>query len=157
MALIWTPESALSSGPEEKLTKVIQHYFGFDVTGRVKVLADRHHFTTEDKSVWEQMKGKRPDYFEAYWDDVWMCDFTLQDDPLVVGSRFMKGFVKAYEKNEIGIRTRQEIEHDVAEKEIQRAIDEVNAKKINNEAEQIEKEVIVGLLEDKKPSRKKKK
>lgn len=156
MALIWTPTTSLSSVPQEKLTKVIQYYFGFDVTGRVTVIADQNHYTTEDKFVWEQMKGKKDGYYEAYWDGVWMCDFTIKEDPITVGSRYMNGFVKAYEKGEVGLRTPKEIEEDKAEKEIQKAIDEVNSRKVECEADQIEKEVIVELLEDKKSSKKKK-
>ncbi len=71
---------------------------------RITVLADLDHFNAkEDESVWLQKKGKADEYFEIYFDEVWICDFKESESPKTVRVRFLKGFLNAYEAEDISI------------------------------------------------------
>lgn len=159
MALILPNKAGLnlSSNMEEVLTKIVQGFFKFDVTGRVTVIADQHHYKAmEDKSVWEQAKGLRPDWFEAYWDNVWMCDFSSNAKKAQVGIEFMKGFVKAYEAGEVGLHTAKEYQEGIAERMINEEIEKVKKTPIKGDVDGIQQQVMVELLEEKKPKGRKK-
>lgn len=159
MALILPNKAGadLSVKAEMAVTKAVQQFFQFDVTGRVTVIADQHHYRTmEDKSVWEQAKGLRPDWFEAYWDGVWCCDFSARATPAQIGIEFMKGFAKAYEAGEVGLHTPKEYQEGIAERMINEEIQKVKDMKIENDVQGIQKQVMTELLEEKKPKRRKK-
>lgn len=159
MALILPSKTAgvgLSEKFQPHIVKIVQGFFKFDVSDRITVIADQHQFKVmEDKSVWEQAKGVRPNWFEIYWDGVWMCDCSEKATKAQIGVEFMKGFVKAYEKGEVSLNTPKEIEANGAEKALNEEIERIKKQKTSGEAESIQKQVVLELLEEKKPKKKK--
>lgn len=151
MALILPSTVKSMTNIEVRLTQVIKQFFNFNIDGRVTVVADLDHYNKkEDKFIWEQSKDKTSKWYEAYWDNVWCCDFSEKATPQQVGVEFMKGFVKAYEKGEVGLNTPKDIETFDANKVIDEEIKKIKSKKVTNEADSIQQDVIVELLEDKK-------
>jgi len=140
---------------KQEVLKILQPHFKFDISKRISVRADVKQFKIkEDEGVWKQAKGKRPHYFEIYWDSEWISDFDTKTIGGHILYSFLKGFAKKYEDGLININTLdkyKEIEDKQnTEKMIDDAIKEQQTMVKKDENEQIASNVVVELLEDKK-------
>lgn len=145
---------------KQEILKIIQPHFKFNINQRISVRADVKQFKIkEDEGVWAQAKGKRPHYFEIYWDGEWISDFDTQTIGGNILYSFLKGFAKKYEDGLININTAdkyKEIEEKQnTEKMIEDAIKEQKTMLKKDENEDVASNVVVELLEDKKEKIKK--
>lgn len=145
---------------EQGLIRIAQPHFKFPLHGRVTVRADVNQFNAkEDVGVWLQAKGKREHIFEAYWDDVWVCDFNTGFSAKQMEVAFLKGFVASYEKGMIHLNTVDKWK-EIQDKQnyeniIQEAIKEQKEMAKTTEEDHLSSNVVVELLEEKKEKVKK--
>lgn len=142
---------------KESLLKVVRKHFDFDITSRVEVRADVNQFKAkEDESVWLQAKGYNPNYFEVYWDGVWLCDFTEDEDPRVTDLKFLKGFSGAYESGQITINTREELSDKKPENYLDKLVEKTKKEmKERTVEEKISKAAILEIFNEKQKKRQK--
>lgn len=145
---------------KEGVLKILQPHFKFSMRNRIDVRADVKQFNAkEDVGVWLQAKGKRPHYFEIYWDGVWICDFEDNAIGARILTDFLKGFAQKYEQGLININTPEKyqeiLDKQNTEKLIDDAIKEQKEMLKKDENEEVASQVVVSLLEDKKEKVKK--
>lgn len=126
-----------------------------DWNDRLQLIADVNHFKyMEDESVWMQARGRLSNWFEVYFDGVWICDFTDDDNTATVRLKFLKGFMDKYEKGEITLNTKKELtDHDI-ESVVDKTLRDLKSEKPKTEEDHIINEVVTELLEDKKRPKK---
>lgn len=158
MAHLILPSQVAYTEPKERFTKLLAKDFGFDLTDRISLIADVNHFKIkEDVSVYHQAKRNTANYIEVYWDGVWICDFTDKESTEVVRLRFLKEFLKVYEDDKVGLNTAKEIESNKAQDMIDAEIKRLKNEQSKSESDEIVKEVQIGLLEEKKKPKGRKK
>lgn len=85
----------------EIIIRDLQGSFSFDISSRILILADVEHYSKDDPWVNDQAHGKKPDYYEIYWDTCWICDFTTAQNPRIVYINFWHGMLNAYMNGKI--------------------------------------------------------
>lgn len=127
---LWTPLRK-----QKQVTDIfVRHYGGFfssdvEFDKRVDVRPDTLVYNREDRYVWDQSKGKVPDYYTVYFDNVYICGFGEDEPQAKLDLEFWRGLKKAYETNKIRLNKglAQQMK-DEQEKQIQDAIKEGNKK-----------------------------
>lgn len=138
---------------QEYVVNILQPHFKFDISTRLEVKADVNQFRVmEDKSVWEQSVGKRPNYFEVYWDSEWISDFDENTPNRRFVLDFFKGFHKSYEAGRIHLNTPEELQEYQTKETIEDAIRQAKKEQdqAKSEIDRLSKEVTVEVLKDKK-------
>jgi hypothetical protein len=143
----------------ERLADIINPHFDFDVKKRISIRSDMNQYnSTIDEGVWEQGKGIRPHYYELYWDDVWICDFTDRMNGAAVLLKFLEGFKNAYEDDQITLHELADWEMDkrlTAEDELTKEIQEMEKEKSVEYTDNIARQVIIETLKDKRAKKSK--
>lgn len=113
----------------------VSHYGGYFDSGikfseRVDVRPDTLVYNRkEDPYVFDQHKGKVPEYFTVYFDNVYICGFGADEPQAKIDVEFWKGMRDAYKSNkirlQIGLAQQLKEEQD---KQIKDALAEANNK-----------------------------
>lgn len=130
---LWTPLKK-----QKQVTDIfISHYGGYfakevDFGNRIDVRPDTLVYNREDRYVWDQSKGKVPDYYTVYFDNVYICGFGEDEPQAKIDLEFWRGLQKAYKSDKIRLNKglARQIQED-RERQIKEAAAEVN-KKIND-------------------------
>lgn len=146
----------------QAVIKMLQSSFTFSLIGRLTVVSDLSQFEwRENKSVWEQGKGKRPHYFELRWDNVWICDFDMNTPAKVLELRFWQGFKYGLQNNMISLHEKTELQKIMDEQmikdavdSVQKDIDRLKTERPKDETDAMAKEIVVDILEKKKEEKK---
>lgn len=149
----------------EYMVRLMSPHFKFNLRGRISVISDMNQYNhKEDRSVHLQATGNAPTYREVYWDGVWICDVDDSISKGMVVTRFLKGFLYAYQNNQISLNEQSELEKAKADQMIKDAMQKYDdkIKKLENKrAENIEEalanEAVVQVLKEKKEKNAKKK
>lgn len=155
MPSLYLPSHYNEKGPKDRIVSELQPHFKFNLNDRIVVKADVNQFNKkEDESVWKQAKGLAPNYYEVYWDGVWLFDFSENEPVEFVIQKFWLGFRNAYDSEQIHLRTPEEIKQqddkdrlDEMVKKVQREMSE------KTESDRLAKEAVLGVLEEKKTKR----
>lgn len=142
----------------QHVTNLVNPHFGFDITDRISVRADMNQYNADvDEGVWHQGKGRRAHYYECYWDNVWVCDFTDNMRGKEFLYKFLVGWKEAYENDEVSLHEPSELANllvedavKTAEKQIDKKAKEVRNRRAATEEERLSNEVVAKMLEDKK-------
>jgi hypothetical protein len=145
---------------KQSVCQTLQKHFQFDIKNRITIKSDLSQFNwKEDESVWRQARGKAVEYYELYWDSVWICDFVQGEPKESVEFKFLTGFSNCYKTglvtlNDPNIKTEldQFLE---AESKRDKGLEAIEALPETNEQEHIVKEVLKGVRTDRQKGRKK--
>lgn len=141
-------DSTIDKPSEELIKRQLRKHFDFDISNRIKVVYDVVKFNyKEDKSVWDQAKGRAPHYGEVYWDNTWICDISLHEKPSTIDYKFLVGFKNAYESGQIGLLEPMEYIPDTT---LEDAIKDVRKRKATTPEDAVVNETVLSILEDKK-------
>ena len=127
---LWTPLNQ-----QKKVKEIfIRHYGQYfskevDFDKRVDVRPDTLVYNRDDRYVWDQSKGKVPNYYTVYFDDVYICGFGEDEPQAKLDLEFWRGLKKAYETDKIRLNKglAQKMK-DEQERQIKDAIAEGNKK-----------------------------
>lgn len=131
---------------QEKFTKQIQENFEYDISHRLALVADVHHYNPkEDFSVWLQKRGDVPNMVEVYFDNVWVMDFNTNQVPEVVFAKFWSRLLYLYETKKIDLIDQNQ----VIEEEIKKIPEASTKNPPKSEEEAIAQSVIDSIQEEK--------
>lgn len=147
-------------------------HFRFPIEERITIKSDTNQFNPDaDSYFYEQSIGKRPVVHEVYWDGVWICDYTDNDNVINTVNKFLFGFKNAYEAKQISLNSdadykeiamKEQIRDALIQKErentknLEKAERKVDALPERDEAERLTKQVLKEIIEDKKQFKQKK-
>lgn len=127
---LWTPLNQQKK-VKEIFIRYYGQYFSSDVgfDKRIDVRPDTLVYNREDRYVWDQSKGKVPNYYTVYFDDVYICGFGEDEPQQKIDLEFWKGMQKAYKADKIRLNKglAQQIK-DERDKQIKDAVAEANKK-----------------------------
>jgi hypothetical protein len=72
-----------------------------DLSKRCRVEADLDKWRPEVKEIWDQKKGNRENWFSIYFDNEFVCSFSMDRKPAEVELIFLKNLTRMYEDKEI--------------------------------------------------------
>lgn len=154
---LWTPLKR-----QQEVKDIFIGYYGqffdkeVDFEHRVDVRPDTLVYNhKEDPYVFDQMKGKVPEYFTVYFDNVYICGFGADRDQAYLDKAFWSGLRDAYKSNKIrlnkGLAQKMQAEYDeqikAAKAESDRIVNELPEA---TPVQKMAKEVIKGVKNAKK-------
>lgn len=149
--MLYIPGKPSVKEPKDEFIRLIDQDFAINLDERIMLVADVNHFKfMEDEFVWNQARERIPNYYEVYFDGVWVCDFMDNEKLPAIRLKFLRGFLEKYEAGEIHLRTKDEIEEEEVESAIDKAIRKNKNKKIDSEEDFIVQQAVGDLLEAKK-------
>lgn len=158
--MLYIPGKSHHHEPKDEFVKLIAKDFSItlNLDDRITLIADVNHFKImEDEFVWNQARGRIPNYYEVYFDGVWICDFMDDEKLPDVRLKFLRGFLDKYEKGEVFLTSKEERVEQEVESAIDKAIRKNKNKKIESEEDFIVQQAVDGMLKEKKNPTKKSK
>lgn len=103
---VWTPLKR-----QKEVKEIFVGYYGqyfaseIDFSKRIDVRPDTLVYNhKEDPYVFDQAKGKVPEYYTVYFDDVYICGFGADQSQAKIDAEFWKGMRNAYRDNKIRLQ-----------------------------------------------------
>lgn len=149
--MIYIPGKPNVHEPKDEFIRLVRGDFNIDLSKRISLVADVNHFKfREDSFVWDQARGRIPNYYEVYFDGVWICDFMDNEQLPSVRLKFLKGFLDKYQKGEVFLTLPEERVEQIVESAVDKAIRKNKNKKIESQEDYVVQQVTDGLLQEKK-------